>query len=227
MNEWMNEWASRKQNASYSLDELLCCFSFFFLDDVDANNRRQTNGATTFWCKFSHGCFCWESLFGIGQWTSRLPALHLTSSSFLFCFLICFFFHLFCFLFVFRITNMCPPPKECLKNTGKRRYDSSCCHYSFGYLFFSWVFEDGESSNDIIINKTFTLWSKTAKNTDWSTGPLACPFAHSLTPSLLGQWIIGWLFCLCFLLFSTIVKSRGRCQGFWFMEMGLWWYWQV
>ena len=147
----------------------------------------------------------------------------------LFCFVFSFvfFFHLFCFLFVFRITNMCPPPKECLKNTGKRRYDSSCCHYSFGYLFFSWVFEDGESSNDIIINKTFTLWSKTAKNTDWSTGPLACPFAHSLTPSLLGQWIIGWLFCLCFLLFSTIVKSRGRCQGFWFMEMGLWWYWQV
>ena len=28
-----------------------------------------------------------------------------------------------------------------------------------------------------------------------------------LTPSLVGQWIIiGWLFCLCFFLFSTIVK---------------------
>ena len=39
-----------------------------------------------------------------------------------------------------------------------------------------------------------TLWSKTAKNTDWSTGPLARPFARSfacsltsLTPSLVGQ----------------------------------------
>ena len=24
------------------------------------------------------------------------------------------------------------------------------------------------------------LWSKTAKNTDWSTGPIACPLARSL-----------------------------------------------
>ena len=29
---------------------------------------------------------------------------------------------------------------------------------------------------------TTTLWSKTAKNTDWSTGPLPRPFARSLTP---------------------------------------------
>ena len=71
------------------------------------------------------------------------------------------------------------------------------------------------------------LWSKTTKNTDCSTGPLAHPFvrllrtarfalalrcAHSfacsltsLTPSLVGQWLIRWLFCLCFFLFSTIV----------------------
>ena len=26
------------------------------------------------------------------------------------------------------------------------------------------------------------LWARSTKNTDWSTGPLACPFARSLTP---------------------------------------------
>ena len=31
-------------------------------------------------------------------------------------------------------------------------------------------------------NFVVTLWSKTTKNTDWSTGSLARPFAHSLTP---------------------------------------------
>ena len=40
------------------------------------------------------------------------------------------------------------------------------------------------------------LWARTTKNTDWSTGPLARPFAHSLAPltrllalhfSLMGQ----------------------------------------
>ena len=77
-------------------------------------------------------------------------------------------------------------------------------------------------------------WSGTSKNQDVSTGPLARPFAHSLsplthslappsslcsraplhsfarsltslTPSLMGQWMIGQLFCLCFFLFSTTV----------------------
>ena len=28
---------------------------------------------------------------------------------------------------------------------------------------------------------------------------------RSFTPSLVGKWLIGWLFCLCFFLFSTIV----------------------
>ena len=58
-----------------------------------------------------------------------------------------------------------------------------------------------------------------------STGPLARPFARSLasltrslahsfarsltslTPLLVGQWMIGWLFCLCFFPFSTIVHN--------------------
>ena len=29
---------------------------------------------------------------------------------------------------------------------------------------------------------------------------------RSLTPLLVGQWMIGWLFCLCFFLFLTIVR---------------------
>ena len=39
---------------------------------------------------------------------------------------------------------------------------------------------------------------------------LAHSFARSLTlltPLLMGQWMIRWLFCLCFFLFSTIVFS--------------------
>ena len=67
--------------------------------------------------------------------------------------------------------------------------------------------------------KMRALWSITAKNTDWSTGPLARPFARSLTsltpltPSLVGQWMIGWLFCLCFFQFSTIVERRKEEKG--------------
>ena len=80
------------------------------------------------------------------------------------------------------------------------------------------------------IKRTTKLWSGTNKKTDWSTGPLARPFARSLvplirslaahyllrsrarsltllTPSLVGQRMIGWLFCLCFFLFSTIVQK--------------------
>jgi len=74
------------------------------------------------------------------------------------------------------------------------------------------------------------LWARINKNTDWSTGSLAHPFAHSLarlthsallaslarstaltylltllTPSLVGQWMIRWLFILCFFLFWPIV----------------------
>ena len=76
----------------------------------------------------------------------------------------------------------------------------------------------------------YALWARTTKNTDWSTGPLARPFARSLVrshcslvrllrtagfaralrcahsfarsliPSLVGKWFIRWLFCLCFFL---------------------------
>ena len=82
--------------------------------------------------------------------------------------------------------------------------------------------------------ETITLWAWITKNTDWSTGPLARPFANSLvsltrsltpdcslrsrpplrslvrsltllTPSLVGQWINRWLFILCFFLFWPIV----------------------
>ena len=77
------------------------------------------------------------------------------------------------------------------------------------------------------------LWSRITRNTDWSTGPLARPFvylrrslicllclacfthtlcyAHSLTlltPSLMGNWLLGWLFFLCFSLFWTIVRRH-------------------
>ena len=58
-------------------------------------------------------------------------------------------------------------------------------------------------------------WARTTKNTDWSTGPPARPFTRlltplvrshrlftcsltSLTPSLVGQWMIRWLSILCF-----------------------------
>ena len=51
---------------------------------------------------------------------------------------------------------------------------------------------------------TFALWARIGKNTDWSTGPLPRPFARSLTPSLRGQWMIRWLFILCFSLFWPI-----------------------
>ena len=59
-----------------------------------------------------------------------------------------------------------------------------------------------------------TLWSITAKNTDWSTGLLARPIARSLAPltrsltrdcslrSLVGQWLIRLLFCLFFSTFD-------------------------
>ena len=74
------------------------------------------------------------------------------------------------------------------------------------------------------VRSSIALRSKMVKNTDLSTGPLACLIAGrshrslvrllwsarfarahsstrsltSLTPSLVGQLMIGWLFCLCF-----------------------------
>ena len=35
---------------------------------------------------------------------------------------------------------------------------------------------------DFFAPKTIALWARTTKNTDWSTGPLARPFARSLAP---------------------------------------------
>merc|ERR1712002_1419306 len=36
------------------------------------------------------------------------------------------------------------------------------------------------ANNSVTIKKSSTLWSRTAKNTGWSTGPLARQFARSL-----------------------------------------------
>ena len=82
------------------------------------------------------------------------------------------------------------------------------------------------------IKKTVPRWARIFKNTDWSTGPLAHPFARSLaslTPSLAphyslrsrpplrslvrslahfahslarGKVNFRWLFCLCFFFYS-------------------------
>ena len=44
----------------------------------------------------------------------------------------------------------------------------------------------------------------------WATRSSVRSFARSLTsltPSLVGQWMIKWPFCLCFFLFSTIVSG--------------------
>ena len=77
------------------------------------------------------------------------------------------------------------------------------------------------------------LWAKTTKITDWRTEPLAYPFARSLAPLthslaphyslcsrpllcslicslarlLVGQWLIRWLFILCFSLIWPIVHA--------------------
>ena len=49
------------------------------------------------------------------------------------------------------------------------------------YCVEHWLWWDG-ASRDEKIRFIDTLWSITAKNTDCSTGPLACPFARSLAP---------------------------------------------
>ena len=59
--------------------------------------------------------------------------------------------------------------------------------------------------------KRRALWSKTAKNKESSTGPLAHPFARSLTPSLVGKGMIRRLFCLCF--FPFFEHSEGLERG--------------
>ena len=49
-------------------------------------------------------------------------------------------------------------------------------------------------------NGAVALWARSTKNLDWSTGPLACPFARLLARalarllcSLLSSWDSGWL----------------------------------
>ena len=84
---------------------------------------------------------------------------------------------------------------------------------------------------------TVALWARIIWNKDWSTGPLTHPFARSLAPLLVhllrttcfaralccahslarsltsltsllvGQWLIRWLFILCFFLFMAIVEG--------------------
>ena len=67
----------------------------------------------------------------------------------------------------------------------------------------------------VVVVITIALWSRTAKNIDWNTGPLACLVARSLAPltctahsfaclhtslfpKLMGQWMITWLLCVFF-----------------------------
>ena len=61
------------------------------------------------------------------------------------------------------------------------------------------------------------LWSRTTKNPDVSTGPLAPPFIFlltPLTPELVGKSIIRWLFCCFYFLFWTIVhRLSGDAVG--------------
>ena len=91
----------------------------------------------------------------------------------------------------------------------------------------------------ILLEMTASLWTITAKNIDWSIGPLARPFARSLAPlthslapkcslrshpplrslahfahSLARRTVNNWLFCLCFFLFLTIVSLMKR-KGSW------------
>ena len=102
------------------------------------------------------------------------------------------------------------------------------------------------------------LWAQTTKNTDWSTGPLACPFVRSFTCLLalltcllaphyslclraplrslvrllahfahfltVGQWMIGWLFILCF--FSILANSGfGKARLLdWIVRLGFFQY---
>ena len=68
------------------------------------------------------------------------------------------------------------------------------------------------ANNSVTIKKSSTLWSITAKNTDWSTGPLARPFARSLTlltrslarslcslpRSWDSKWLDGYFVCVFF-----------------------------
>ena len=90
-------------------------------------------------------------------------------------------------------------------------------------------------SSLVLPDLAFPQWGRTPMNRDVGTGPvaqwathsfvhlfactahslactahsLACSalLAHSLTPELMGKWMIRWLFLLCFFLFWTIVHG--------------------
>ena len=59
-------------------------------------------------------------------------------------------------------------------------------------------------------SSTKALWFRITKNPDWSTRPLsrlfACSLVCSLTPLLVGKWMIGWL---CFLCFFSVLDHSG------------------
>ena len=113
------------------------------------------------------------------------------------------------------------------------------CGLSGVAMFLSFWLVCMESNTCTWIPHAISLWSKTAKNTDWSTRPLTRPFARSLAPLvhllrtarfaralhcahllarsltsltrlLVGNWIFWWLFILCFFLFWPTVN----CQKF-------------
>ena len=83
-------------------------------------------------------------------------------------------------------------------------------------------------SSLVLPDLAFPQWGRTPMNRDVGTGPvaqwathsfvhlfactahsLACSalLAHSLTPELIGKWMIRWLFLLCLSLFWTIVEK--------------------
>lgn len=68
-------------------------------------------------------------------------------------------------------------------------------------------------------SSTITLWARMIKNPDVSTGPLTCPFAHafarsltSLTPELVGMWMIRYLFFLSFCFVFWPIVHHSFCE---------------
>ena len=114
------------------------------------------------------------------------------------------------------------PRKSC--KTKSPYFQSVFFHFC---LITKWVKDERERRERRQSHKR-ALWTITAKNTDISTGPLDRPFARSLapdcslcsrpplrsivrsltslTPSLVGQLIIGWLF----ILFFSVLAQRAR-----------------
>ena len=103
---------------------------------------------------------------------------------------------------------------------------------SMSSMTHSVTFSHHRSSQSHEFPTSMALWARITKSTDWSTGPLAHPFAHSLAPltrslaphyslfsraplrsltslttSLVGKWMIGWLSNLFFFLFWPIMHD--------------------